>query len=146
MDTSRFGFEEGSTCWRDGCQGTIAISPVENCSCHLYAPCGACTSARMYCPECDWNAVDEAQETYVSLAPGICEVVTGPYPPPLDPRKISYRIKSHSNSSQKCEGVCPLGTPIADVVAQVKGTFGGRFEYWTPVGSHITFSYIAYTD
>lgn len=63
-------------------------------------------------------------------------------PRPLDPRKIDYRISAHTNSSQICEGVYPEGTPIAEVLKLVKGTFGGRFEKFRD--GH--FKYIAYTD
>ncbi len=30
-----FGDEEGATCWRNGCQGIIAVADVEDCSCHI---------------------------------------------------------------------------------------------------------------
>ena len=61
---------------------------------------------------------------------------------PLDPTKIDYRIKTHTNSSQICEGVYPEGTTREDVEKLVKGTFGGRFVYFE--GGK--FKYIAYTD
>ena len=48
----------------------------------------------------------------------------------------------HSNSSQRVEGVYPLGTTQDAVEAQVQGTFGGRFNHF---GSG-RFEYIAYTD
>lgn len=61
---------------------------------------------------------------------------------PLDPTKIDYRIRSHSSSSQICEGVYPEGTTKAEVEARVRGTFGGRFESF----GNGRFKYIAYTD
>jgi hypothetical protein len=63
-------------------------------------------------------------------------------PRPLDPRIIDYHIKSHSNSSQLCEGVYPEGATQKEVLAKVEGTFGGRFEQFG--GGR--FRYIAYTD
>ena len=63
-------------------------------------------------------------------------------PKPLDNTKIDYRIKAHTASSQICEGVYPEGTSIAEVENVVKGTFGGRFEYFRDG----KFKYIAYTD
>jgi len=139
---SEFGQEEGATCWRNGCQGKISVRLVENCSCHIHPPCGSCTEAREYCPECDWHAKDDDQVTYRHLGGGISEMLFGPQPRPLDPRKIDYRITSHSNASQKCEGVYPEGATMADVLEQVRGTFGGRFEYF----ANGKFRYIAYTD
>jgi hypothetical protein len=70
-------------------------------------------------------------------------------PRPLDPRKIDYRIKSHSNSSQLCEGVYPVGdspeaeaSVRAEVEMRCRGTFGGRFQSF----GNGKFSYVAYTD
>lgn len=53
------GTEEGATCNRDGCAGTIIIKPVENCSCHISPPCAACIEAPLYCPECLWESSDD---------------------------------------------------------------------------------------
>ncbi len=137
-----FGYEDGDTCWRNGCKGVIAVAPVENCSCHINPPCGSCTTPREFCPECDWRAEDEKQESYTMLAPGLAMQHIGPQPRPLDPRKIDYRIHSHSNASQRCEGVYPEGTTSKEVEAVVRGSFGGRFEHF----GGGTFRYIAYTD
>ena len=40
------------------CKGIIALAEVENCACHIVAPCTACTALRHYCPECDWHEED----------------------------------------------------------------------------------------
>lgn len=61
---------------------------------------------------------------------------------PLDPTKIDYHIESHTNSSQKCVGVYPEGTPTEAILERVRGTFGGRFDQ---LGGG-KFVYIAYTD
>lgn len=61
---------------------------------------------------------------------------------PLDNTKIDYRITPHTSSSQLCEGVYPEGTTQDQVRAEVKGTFGGRFEQFG--GGR--FKFIAYTD
>lgn len=52
------GREEGERCYRDGCSGRIAVKPVENCSCHIAPPCGACVSAPYWCPVCHWEDED----------------------------------------------------------------------------------------
>jgi hypothetical protein len=56
---SSVGYELGDICGREGCTGIIKERPVENCSCHLCAPCGACASPRQYCPECGYDAREE---------------------------------------------------------------------------------------
>lgn len=142
---NEFGHLDGETCWRNGCQGVIAEHPVENCSCHISPPCGACTEPREYCPECDWRARDDHGEfndltvKYADRAKGIFETWK---PRPLDPRKIDYHIKAHTNASQICEGVYPEGTTREEVARLVRGTFGGRFVYF----ENGKFKYIAQTD
>ena len=136
------GYEEGSTCNRDGCTGVIAMHRSENCSCHISPPCGSCTAPRGFCPECEWQEKDDPL--------GIMEVTTIYLPwggvdrkkRILDPSKIDYRIEAHSNSSQLCIGVYPEGTTSKEVEARVKGTFGGRFNKFG--NGH--FEYVAYTD
>lgn len=135
------GYEEGDLCGRDGCVGVIAVYPVENCSCHINPPCGACTTPKEFCPDCDWRAIDEDDFVFVAVAPGL-EMQERHKPRPLDPTKIDYRVHMHSNSSQRVEGVYPNGTTRSDVEARVRGTFGGRFTQF----GHGRFEYIAYTD
>ena len=48
----------------------------------------------------------------------------------------------HTGFSQICEGVYPKGTTMAEVEKKVRGSFGGRFEYFRDG----KFKYIAYTD
>ena len=52
---TELGYAEGETCNRDGCQGVIKNRPVENCSCHISAPCSACTAPSGYCEERGWE-------------------------------------------------------------------------------------------
>ena len=146
MTDKSFGELEGDTCWRNGCQGVIAERPVENCSCHNFAPCGACTTPREYCPTCDWDASDLVE----NVNGYVCKIDPADkggawlswQPRPLDPRKIDYRILSHTNSSQKCVGVYPDTATREDVEKLVKGTFGGRFTKFAKG----KFEYVAYTD
>jgi hypothetical protein len=60
----------------------------------------------------------------------------------LDNTRINYRIIPHTNSSQLCKGVYPKGTTREQVEEKVKGTFGGRFEFF----GDGQFIYVAYTD
>ena len=135
------GNAEGDACWRNGCEGTIKHKLVENCSCHINAPCSACTAPRAYCDTCDWE--EEEKEYFYAPTEYAGLYVRQPTKPrPLDPSKIDWRVKSHSSSSQLCQGVFPPGTTPAEVEEKVRGTFGGRFESF----GNGTFSYVAYTD
>jgi hypothetical protein len=137
------GIYEGETCNRIACHGVIDSHEAVNCSCHICAPCSACTAPRNFCPKCGWEESDDRPINgyIVNVDPA-----TGNYRTwtkrKLDPSKIDYRIESHTYSSQICEGVYPPGTTSKEVLEKVRGTFGGRFEYF----GNGKFKYIAYTD
>lgn len=137
------GYVEGDVCNRRGCSGVIGCHPSENCSCHIAPPCGSCTSPRSYCPKCDWQEKDDTvfNDFVVNVNPS-----TGVYrtwtPRPLDNTKIDWHSKSHTHFSMIMEGVYPEDATQADVLAKVKGTFGGRFEHF----GNGKFKYVAYTD
>lgn len=46
---------EGDPCNQPGCPGVIETKAVENCSCHISPPCGACTSACLICNTCGYE-------------------------------------------------------------------------------------------
>lgn len=146
-DNVRPGYAEGEVCNRDGCEGVIAYRMVENCSCHLCAPCGACVNNPAQCPDCGWSEEDEPPEpapmpTTARAAP------TWDWKPrtlaDCDRTKIDWISKPHSSCSMIKEGVFPLGTPMDDVRKLVDGTFGGRFDRWDDKRGE--FRFIAYTD
>ena len=103
---------------------------------------------REFCPVCDWQLVDE-ETTFNDFKVGPVKsngAWTHYRPRPLDPSKIDWHSKSHSNSSMLKEGVYPQsGDDAADraaVLEKVAGTFGGRFDHFG--GGR--FKYVAYTD
>jgi hypothetical protein len=49
------GIEEGAVCNRR-CDGKMVLPPVENCSCHISSPCGACEDNRPMCSSCGEEA------------------------------------------------------------------------------------------
>lgn len=136
-------YEEGDTC-PECHEGKLDWVREGSCSCHICAPCSACTNKVLECNKCgyqpeepeykdipitfDYNGVFLSQRAYK--------------PKPLDNTKIDYRIKAHTASTQICEGVYPEGTSMEDVRKIVKGSFGGRFEEF----GGGKFKYIAYTD
>lgn len=131
--------EEGDRCREKGCDGILHFPKAENCSYHISPPCSWCTSVMLTCPECGW--VDESEpERFTPVAPGLSMLEHKPRP--LDPTKIDYRSKMHSECSMIKEGVYPEGATAADVRKEVNGTFGGHFEYFR--GGK--FKFIAYTD
>ena len=143
MNAVSIGYEEGELCGRDGCEGTIAIDPSENCSCHLHPPCGSCTDpSRTHCSACDWRDKYEAMNDFVVAV----DRKTGVYKTwelrELDPTKIDYHTKAHTHFSMIKEGVYPPTMTRAEVEKEVKGTFGGRFNYFRDG----KFCYVAYTD
>ena len=139
----RYGYEEGDVCRRDGCEGVIEIHPSENCSCHIAPPCSACTEHREHCPKCGYERKhDVVINDYVtSIEPSTSKYRSWELRP-LDPSKIDWHTKPHSSSSMLREGVYPEGATRAEVESRVRGTFGGRFEFF--LGGK--FRYVAYTD
>lgn len=130
--------EEGDKC-PDCKDGVLGCPKPENCSCHINPPCSACTDLRLTCNVCGWED-DAPDSAYVPVADGISMLEHRPKP--LDPTKIDWRVKMHTHFSMICEGVYPEGTTRDQVLEQVKGTFGGRFEHF----GNGKFKYIAYTD
>lgn len=136
-------YEEGDKCPKCS-NGKMFYPPVENCTCHISPPCSACTDNQLKCDKCGYQP-EEPEYRDIPVTPSIAGLflVEREYKPkPLDKTKIDYRIKGHTAASQICEGVYPEGTTRDEVENVVRGTFGGRFEYF----SNGKFKYIAYTD
>lgn len=141
-EIKKIGTEEGEVCGRDGCEGVIAYTKPENCSCYISPPCSSCTGTYLHCPECDWEVEEYTMNDFVvktNTKTGVAETWK---PRPLDPTKIDWHSKSHSSCSMIKEGVYPEGTTREEVRKVVDGTFGGRFEQF----GGGTFKFIAYTD
>lgn len=142
------GYEKGDVCGRNGCTGIIREheDSERGCSCHINPPCSYCTTAHEYCPVCDWDGEEEQAEYEQQIAARTKAQRQTWYQPrtvrSLDPTKIDFIRKGHTNASMKVEGVYPPNTAIEEVEKLVRGTFGGRFEQFG--GGR--FVYIAYTD
>lgn len=143
MSVLPLNYYEGETCGRNDCIGIIASRPTKNCSCHLGAPCSSCTAPANYCKTCGWEESDEEViNDYVVQV----DRSTGDYKSwslrELDSCKIDWHSHHHTNSSMIKRGVYPPGTSQKDVLAEVNGTFGGRFNYF----GNGKFEFVAYTD
>lgn len=135
----KYGFiEEGDKC-KECHKGLMEWPETENCSCHIHPPCSACTDTVLTCTECGHE--DEPPEyVYVPADPGLS--IREYRPRQLDSTKIDYRAMANTASTMIKEGVYPEGTTAAEVAAEVRGTFGGRFAHF----GNGKFKYIAYTD
>lgn len=146
--TINHGNEEGATCHRAGCQGTIEWSDVVDCSCHISPPCNYCTSRYLCCSECDWEedltevndqshltSTRSPWESYAAEQIRLSNL-------PLDRSTINWRSYPHSSCSMIKRGVYPDGETRASVYEKVQGTFGGQFVQF----GNGTFEFIAYTD
>ena len=144
-DLKNLGYEEGEHCNRGDrldCYGIIEEHEKRPCSCHIMPPCSACVDDRAFCPKCDWVGSEEANENQKNEVHVISYMGLSPKPVKLDNTKIDWTYRLKSNSSMIKIGVYPGGTTRTEVEQKVKGTFGGRFDYF---GSG-KFEYVAYTD
>lgn len=153
------GYCKGDTCNRDGCKGIIEEHDIDGCcSCHSNPPCSYCTTPKEYCPECDWDAEEEAREYYNANMPTpeqekqweeerrkrdeSDKIWQQKMSRKIPFDKFECRSKSHTHFSMEVEGGYPAGMTRGDVYDKLKGTFGGRFTYF----HEGIFRFIAYTD
>lgn len=136
-------YEEGDKC-PECRQGLLYYPPVQNCTCHISPPCSACTNRQLECDKCGYQPEEpEYKDIPVTFDFNGVFLTQREYKPrPLNNSKIDYRVKMHTHFSQICEGVYPEGTTKTEVEQEVRGSFGGRFEYF----GNGKFKYIAYTD
>jgi hypothetical protein len=159
--TVELGLVKGETCNRNGCAGIIDEHEKEgSCSCHINPPCGYCTTDTAYCPECNWCPDDD---DVVPVDPEVEKRNRESYAEQMkkwDEQKESFyrkfhgkepatklemRQEGHTHFSQKVIGVFPPNCETREsLYPKVKGTFGGRWEYFSAEAGK--FSFIAYTD
>lgn len=148
------GTETGEMCNRNGCTGIIEESPKHgSCSCHINPPCSHCVDDNHYCPECDWQGIEDQRNYPILGAQGMYNRLMqreDNYRDKIDRMrkgeipadKITWYAKGHTNFSMYKIGAYPEGTTREQVEKEVLGTFGGRFEQF----GNGKFTYIAYTD
>lgn len=100
-------------------------------------------TAREFCPECGYERKDDYVMNDFIVSPNKQDDTFRSWEPrPLDNTKIDWRSKGHTHFTMIKEGVYPEGTTKEEVEKEVRGTFGGRFEYF----DNGKFKYIAQTD
>ena len=124
----------GEKCNRLGCVGIIDEHyQDDSCSCHINPPCSACTTPREYCPVCEWDAQEEAQEQWSAQLAAQKKWLTTPEGLAYQDREIERqqnndianklfwakfrgevpvtvfetRIHGHTHFSQKVNGIFP---------------------------------------
>jgi len=56
---SDYDITDGSKCPRKDCAGTVVLSEVDDCQCHINPPCEACVESGFCCDTCDWESSNE---------------------------------------------------------------------------------------
>lgn len=56
MSKVNFNLTDCDFCWDEKCSGRIEIPVVENCSCHISAPCYECENSEFICNTCKRTA------------------------------------------------------------------------------------------
>lgn len=164
MEELKLGYEAGETCNRDGCKGTISEKYVDgSCSCHSNPPCSYCTTVREYCDECDWDLAEELyikeqeyrkteaykkQQEQAQKEVEAREKYMRDFYDFYNSKEIATEFKcissGHTHFSMRLMGYYPPSMSSEELMKEIRGTFGGRFERWdTTLGRFI---YIAYTD
>lgn len=135
------GNEKGEVCNRNNCKGIIDEREKENgCSCHINPPCSSCVDDRNFCPECEWQGIDDQKEytpNNQNYEPFKVRTFVD-----LDKSKIDWIYIPHTHFTMKKVGVYPKHLTESEVRKEVDGTFGGRFTKFQDG----EFEFIAYTD
>lgn len=152
--SEELGYENGDKCNRNGCIGVIDKHTKENgCSCHINPPCSSCVDDMHFCPECDWQGIEDQKPKHTqSDSEWWAGIQKKREQADIDLRdkmkglkpitELDYRIEGHTHASQICKGVYPDGMTMEEVRQKVNGSWGGRFEYF----ANNNFKFIAYTD
>lgn len=167
LDFSIFGIDggiiQGDVCGRLGCDGFIEEDYRDSCcSCHINPPCNHCVEMTYHCNKCHWTT--EGEDEYQRKKNPKQTMLETPNLKPIDfvaefkrvredfenrykdrsyiPEKIEYIHDGTGYAHMVKRGMFPPNTSSADVEAQVKGTFGGKFTMW----KDNRFIYKAYTD
>ena len=121
--------EEGGKC-PECREGEMHFPAVENCSCHICAPCSKCTDNQLTCKLCGWEFMPPAPvDTWRSAGPGI--FISHTVRPSVElgegKRLFDFNFNSSSGSTMEYKGKCTPNVTTADILAYFgSGTFGHR--------------------
>lgn len=120
--------DEGGKC--PECDGVMGFPKVENCSCHITAPCGACTSVKLTCDKCGWEQQERTPEIIERhIGGGISERFIKNTRTDLGGGKVllDYDYDSSSGSTMVWSGRYQGPVTPEDIIAYFgDGTFGHR--------------------
>lgn len=135
------GIKLDSICERNNCKGKMIEynQDDQSCSCHINPPCSKCCNTHIECDTCGF--IFDTEKTY-SLHEGLIFNRRRRNEKDLDKSKIDWISYPHTHFSMKKVGVYPPDKTESEVLKEVVGTFGGRFEHF----GNGKFTYIAYTD
>mgnify|MGYP000208557102 CR=1 FL=1 len=139
--------EEGDECGVTGCTGHyqfVTDHKDASCSCHINPPCAKCTDQHLECDTCGDEIHEDRMNDFVMQVTPRQDAYVAWKPRELDRTKIDWHSLSHTHFTMIKRGVFPIGTAKAVVLEKVKGTFGGRFNYFREDTGD--FEYVAYTD
>lgn len=143
-------FEEGSACTECN-NGVLEYQQIENCYCHLTAPCHFCVHQKLECCSCG-EVYEHEEEEFPKIVSTEFEglyVKINDKPKTiddLDKTKIDYLPPRNSYASMVYTGVYPENEDDSEIRSKIrdklKGSFGGRFNYFR----NGRFEFVAYTD
>lgn len=136
--------EEGGVCPEPQCDGHLILPPVEGCSCHVSAPCSACTSNPLTCDSCGWEAPEpEPEQTWPDTT--VQKSQPNPWWEEYQRRRkeghrfahggriFEYDYDSSSGSTMVYRGRYEGPVTTADIIEYLgDGTFGHRGPTLTP--------------
>lgn len=155
------GYFKDEICNRDGCNGILNEHDTDKrCLCHINPPCSYCEESRVYCPVCGYegeeeqylyqeaNKPTEKQIEYWRIETEKREENKRKFWELFHSKdevtELHYLNENHTNSSMKLTGMYPKNMTIEELLKEIRGSFGGRFEYLD--NTNCRFRYIAYTD
>lgn len=137
-------FEEGDICPTAYCAGVLELPKVENCSCHISPPCGACTDNKLTCTACGEEIENEEPPVNHSVRPKPFAPFAG-HEYKIGEGKRLYNVfyDGSSGSTMVFRGKIEGNVTKNEIYEKLgDGTFGHR-------GPHIigdTFTYTKITD
>ncbi|MGR0185485.1 hypothetical protein [Azospirillum aestuarii] len=143
-ETDLAATEEGAGC-PAGCGGALHFPPVENCRCHISAPCSYCTDNRLVCDGCGWEEPatahaplrKEDHDAYAKWAEEWAEAKARGHTFPHGGRIFNISDDGRSGSTMVFTGQYEGPVTVTDIFNYLgDGTFGHRGPHLYPSNRH----------